>query len=186
MDKHNDHRYILALREGSYSLLEELYQKHAPQISKWVQRNNGSADDAQDVFQDTILALHQKAADHSFILTCPIGALIFQISRNKWLNQLRKKNKDAEVRIVEEQRYKYESNILLTFEEIEETEIRHQKLDKTFKQLSEICQKLLRLLAKGVSSSEAAATMGMSNANTVYRRKNACGERWRTLYLALD
>jgi len=185
MNTHDDQRYILAFREGNHKLLEELYQKHAPQISKWVQRNSGSADDAQDVFQEAILALHQKAADSSFILTCPIGALIFQISKNKWLNQLRKKNKETEVRIVEQERYSYEGDILPTLEAVEEAEIRHQKLDQTFKQLSEICQKLLSLLAKGVSSTEAAAKLGMSNANTVYRRKNACGARWRSLYLAI-
>ncbi len=186
MNEHIDQRYIIALREGKYGLLEEIYTKYAPQVSKWVQRNNGSPDDAQDVFQETILALHQKAADPDFTLTCPLGALIFKISKNKWLNQLRKKSKDAEVRIIEEERYKYEGSILPTFEEVEETEIRHRKLDKTFKQLSEICQQLLSLLAQGIASSEAAVQLGMNNANTVYRRKNACVERWRTLYQSLN
>jgi hypothetical protein len=36
-------------------------------------------------------------------------------------------------------------------------------------------------LARGVSSSEAAERLGMTNANTVYRRKNACISRWREL-----
>ena len=186
MNEHIDQRYILALREGKYGLLEEIYKKYTPQVSKWVQRNNGSADDAQDVFQETILALHQKAADPDFILTCPLGALIFKISKNKWLNQLRKKSKDAEVRIIEGERYKDGGSILPTLEEVEETEIRHRKLDETFKQLSDICQKLLRLLTEGMASTEVATIMGMSNANTVYRRKNACVMRWRTLYEALN
>lgn len=186
MNEHIDQRYILALRKGQYGLLEEIYKNYAPQVSKWVQRNNGSADDAQDVFQETILALHQKAADPDFVLTCPLGALIFKISKNKWLNQLRKKSKDAEVRIIEGERYKDEGSILPILEEVEETEIRHQKLDETFKQLSDICQKLLRLLAEGMTSSEIATTLSMTNANTVYRRKSACVVRWRTLYNALN
>lgn len=67
---------------------------------------------------------------------------------------------------------------------VEEEEIRQRRLDTSFKELSELCQKLLRLLISGVSSAEASAQLGMSDANTVYRRKSACVGRWRTLYQA--
>ena len=71
-----------------------------------------------------------------------------------------------------------------TLEAVEEEQIRQRKLDAAFSELSELCQKLLRLLVSGVSSTEAAAQLGMANANTVYRRKNACVGRWKTLYHA--
>jgi RNA polymerase sigma factor (sigma-70 family) len=182
MSAHTDHQYIEAFRRGDFSKLDQLYLDHAPNVSRWVIRNNGNADDAQDVFQEAIIAIHQKANDPAFVLTCPIGALLFRICQNKWLNQLRKKNKEAAVRIAEEERYKDESTLIPTVEAVEEEQIRQGRLDASFKQLSELCQKLLRLLAEGVSSAEAASQLGMNDTNTVYRRKNACVGRWRTLY----
>ena len=105
MQAHADHQIIESLRVGDFSILKRVYEEHAPVIRSWVVKNNGHEEDAQDVFQEAIIALHQKANDHSFVLTCPLGALIFRICRNKWLNQLRKKNREAEVRNWEEEYY---------------------------------------------------------------------------------
>ena len=184
MQAHTDQHIIEAMRAGNFSILNQVYKEHAPTIRSWIIKNNGHEEDAQDVFQEAIIALHQKANDHSFVLTCPLGALIFRICQNKWLNQLRKKNRETEVRNWEEERYKDESSLVPMLEAIEEEQIRQRKLDACFQQLSELCQKLLQLLISGVSSGEAAVQLGMNDANTVYRRKNACVGRWRTLYQA--
>ncbi|WP_282781222.1 RNA polymerase sigma factor [Phaeodactylibacter xiamenensis] len=184
MEQHPDHKHILALRQGDFSTLDYIYREHAPTITQWVVRNSGSVSDAQDVFQEGIIALHQKAQDPTFLLTCPLGALLFQICRNKWFSQLRKKNRETEVRNAEAERYESEGIVQNTLEQIEEEEIRQRKLDQAFGQLSELCQQLLQLLASGMASAEVAEQLGMNNANTVYRRKNACAERWRNLFNA--
>lgn len=181
---HPDHSYIQSLRQGDFAVLDDIYEAHAPTVVKWVCRNSGAVADAQDVFQEGIIALHQKAQDPDFQLTCPLGALLFQICRNKWLSQLRKKNREAEVRNVEAERYESEGIVHNTLEQIEEEEIRQRKLNQAFSQLSERCQQLLQLLASGMASAEVADQLGMNSANTVYRRKNACAERWRNLFNA--
>ena len=186
MKKHDDQKYIEAFRAGDFSGMEQLYAAHAAKIRSWIVKNNGTTADAQDVFQEALMALHKKAQDKSFVLTCPIGALLFQICRNKWLNQLRQKKQDAKVRNDYGQQYKTDnSQIQPLIEQVEEEEIRQQKLDQTFAKLSTLCRKLLQLLSSGISSSEAALQLGMANANTLYRRRHACVERWRTLYNAI-
>jgi len=186
MKPHPDDQHIQALRRGDFAVLDKIYREHATAMRRWVLKNNGTSADAQDIFQEAIIVIHQKANDPAFVLTCPLGALLFSIGKNKWLNQLRKKNREAEVRSWEEARYKEEGALTSTLEAVEEEAIRQGKLDATFKQLSELCQKLLRLLVSGVSSADAAVQLGMNDANTVYRRKNACVERWRTLYQTLE
>lgn len=91
MKAHADQQIIIALRAGDFSALDRVYREHASTIKSWILKNNGSSDDAKDVFQEAIIALHQKANDPAFVLTCPLGALLFRICRNKWFNQLRKK-----------------------------------------------------------------------------------------------
>ncbi|MTB53817.1 RNA polymerase sigma factor [Lewinella sp. W8] len=185
MSSHPDHQYIEALRRGDFSVLDDIYRSHGPTVSSWVQKNSGSVDDAQDIFQEGIIALHQKANDPDFVLTCPIGALLFRICQNKWLYALRKIRREAEVRKIEVRKYDDERTMISQLEAIEEEQLRQERLDRTFRQLSELCQQLMRLLMTGIKPAAAATQLGMTDANTVYRRKHACEGRWRTLYQAL-
>lgn len=182
MNKHEDHRYIEALRNGDNQLLELLYQKHAPMVSRWVKQNSGSAADARDVFQEAILALYNKACDSSYVLNCAIGGLLFQICKNKWIDQIRKRGNDQKVRIAELARYDNEMATTSQIEAIEEEEIRQGKLEKAFSHLSELCQQLLKYYSEGLKAESIRLKLGMENVNTLYRRKNACTERWRILY----
>ena len=182
MNKHEDHRYIEALRNKDNRLLEALYENHSRPVINWVINNSGSRADARDVFQEAILALYNKACDPSYILACPIGGLLFQICKNKWIDQLRKKNKDSEVRIVEKERYESDHSTVSELEAVQEEEIRQSRLEKAFVQLSSLCQQLLQLYSKGLKAEAIRTQLNMDNVNALYRRKNACTERWRTLY----
>ncbi len=187
MNEHPDNKYIRSLRAGDYSVLSAIYREQAAATRQWVLKNNGSIADAQDVFQESILALYQKVADPNFVLTCPIGALLLSIARNKWLKILAQKKREAGVRLAEEARYKTEDKQFVSLlEAVEEEEMQQKKLDATFQQLSETCQKLLQLIAKGSPTAMMVEQMGMNDANTLYRRKNACIGRWQTLFQALN
>ena len=184
MRQHPDYRYLVALKEGNNRLIAEIYAQHAGTVRSWIVRNSGTAAEAQDVFQEALIALLRKAQDAKFVLSCPLGGLLFQICRNLWLNHLRKKNREDKVRIIEAEQYTPDATTVSQFEQVEEENLRQQRLDKAFAQLSELCQRLLRLLVEGQSAAEAAQVLGMNDANTVYRRKHACVSRWRELYLA--
>ncbi len=182
MTPHTDQQLILALRQGDFSVLDRVYAENAGTITSWIIKNSGTHTDAQDVFQEGIIALHQKANDPDFILTCPLGALLFRICQNKWLYALRKKRREVAVRDAQVRSSEYEGNVHDALEAVEEESIRQQRMKSAFTELSELCQQLLRLLAKGLPAAEIALQLGMAEANTVYRRRHACGERWRKLY----
>ncbi len=178
---HSDHeRYIVkALQQGDQKLLAEIYQKHSPQILKWVQNNNGTADDGKDLFQDAIEVVMHNAFKPDFVLTCPLGAFIYQICRNKWLDKLRKKKKDDAVRIKELERYR-DNRELLPFANIAIAEQKCQELlERSFLQLTALCQNLLTLLKQNVAAAEVATRLEMASVNTVYRRKFACLKAWK-------
>jgi len=54
-------------------------------------------------------------------------------------------------------------------------------MEKYFTQLSDTCQQLLSLLKQGLKVEAIVKTLAFSNANTLYRRKAACMQRWSTL-----
>ena len=182
MEAHKDHELVLALRRGDFSVLDRVYAENSGTISSWITKNSGSLSDAQDVFQESVIALHRKANDPDFVLTCPLGALLFRICQNKWMYALRKKRREEEVRLTRPAPSENEGSVHDALEAVEEESIRQRKMKAAFGKLSELCQRLLRLLGKGLPAAEIARQLGMAEANTVYRRRHACGSRWRSLY----
>jgi DNA-directed RNA polymerase specialized sigma24 family protein len=185
---HTDHQFIEALRRKDERKIREIYKQHATQTIRWVVARGGSADDAEDIFQEALVAIFEKAQNLDFVLTCPMGALLHVICSRKWIDRIRQKTRDAGVRKEEEIRYASEAgeDVLIEAEEILAEEARQTRLRVSFQQISELCQRLLTLLANGTKAPEAAAILQMNSVDTLYRRKNACTERWRELYRTIS
>ncbi|NKQ39938.1 MAG: sigma-70 family RNA polymerase sigma factor, partial [Methanosarcinales archaeon] len=60
MDKkpHADQKYIVALLNNDSQILSELYKKFTPKIVNHIRKNSGDYDDAQDVIQETLIAIY--------------------------------------------------------------------------------------------------------------------------------
>lgn len=184
---HTDHRYIDALRSNDEPAIREIYRQHSGNILRWVVSRGGSADDARDIFQEALIAVFEKAQNADFVLTCPLGALLHVICSRKWVDRLRQKGKEAGVRNEEELRYMAEvaDDALSIAEEALAEQMRQEKLKKAFEQISDLCRRLLSLLSEGTAPRLAAEMLQMNGVDTLYRRKNACTERWRAIYLEL-
>ncbi|MCC3160655.1 sigma-70 family RNA polymerase sigma factor [Hymenobacter sp. 15J16-1T3B] len=72
---------LLADRPGT---LTRLYRRTFPMVERHVRRQGGSAQDAQDVFQDALLVLYEKAVAGTLTLTAAPSTLLVAISRNLW------------------------------------------------------------------------------------------------------
>jgi RNA polymerase sigma factor (sigma-70 family) len=181
---HSDHRYIEAMRRKDERSIREIYRLHSAQTLRWVVSRGGTPDDAEDIFQEALVAIFEKAQSADFVLTCPLGALLHVVCSRKWIDRIRQKGRDAGVRKEEEIRYaaEAEGDALVEAEEVLAEQARHDRLRSAFTQLSELCQRLLTLLSNGTKPAEAATQLQMNSVDTLYRRKNACTERWRELY----
>jgi RNA polymerase sigma factor (sigma-70 family) len=184
---HADHRYIEALRQRDERSIREIYRLHADQAARWVLARGGSTDDARDIFQEALVAVFDKAQNPDFVLTCPLGALLHVIYSRRWVDRLRQKSRESVVRNEEELRYASEADgdALEAAEEVLAEQNRQERLRQAFAQLSELCRQLLTLLSNGTAPREAAEQLQMNSVDTLYRRKNACTERWRSLFLNL-
>ena len=72
-------------------IIQDLYTAHFPTVRQYVLNNNGSSDDAKDIFQEALTVLWLKAKEgrvqgdgHA-----DPGGYLFQVARNKWLDTLR-------------------------------------------------------------------------------------------------
>lgn len=137
---HPDQKYIEALLNGDKPLISEIYKKWGPEARRFIVKNSGTAEEAKDVFQDTILELWKRK--ETLILTVPLGGYLYYIYRSKWFNVL-SMDKKTQVTINDLKRYKDNGDISMQFEEVEIFESRFDILKECFEKLPERCQHII-------------------------------------------
>lgn len=91
--KLTDSQIIQRIKLGDESALDYLYQQHYKMMLRMVLRNNGTEQEALDIFQDALIVFWQKAMDSSFELTSKISTYLYSVCKNLWRKELdRKRN----------------------------------------------------------------------------------------------
>lgn len=158
---HSDQKYINALLNNDRSLLEELYRKYSGKIKGMILKNNGSEDDAADIFQEGLLCIYNKAKNENFTLTCPFDAFIYLICKNKWLNVLNKRV-TSKVTFTDVEGYNLTEDTVKLAEVCTLQQDRKNLLEEKLAELGESCKKLLRLSWSGKSMNEVADELNVT------------------------
>ena len=79
---------LLANRERA---LTQLYRQAFPAVRRLVQRQGGSAQDAQDVFQDALVVFYEQAVGGTLELTAAPSTYLISIVRHRWQHELRRR-----------------------------------------------------------------------------------------------
>lgn len=179
----SDQYYIDGLRLRDNQTIREIYQEFSGLVRSWVMRNNGNAADAQDLFQEALMAMYDRYGTGDEPFTGSFGGLLMTICKRRWYDRLQQKKRETDVRLSEADRYNGEDEPWEAAEEALAEKERQEGLSRVFSLLSEQCQKLLALFTTGTTSAEQLATeLGMDSTNAVYQSKHRCISRWRQLY----
>jgi RNA polymerase sigma factor (sigma-70 family) len=130
---------------GDSRVLSEIYSKHFPEVKSYIVKNSGTETDAKDIFQDALVITYQKLKSGSLSLECSLATYIFAVSRNLWMNSLRKRKKTIVIDKRSEISENLEKSILLEIELEERTSLYH----KYFLKLGNSCQELLNYFFQG-------------------------------------
>ena len=166
----NNAEILEGLKTKNKDVIRYLYEVSYDQVMKMIIRKNGSEEDAQDVFQESIMVLFMKVREPNFDLGCTCSTYLFGIAKNKWLNRIRHKKVQAQVSL--------EPDFIIDddFEE-EEILLQHEKwklYKEEFDKLSEACQKLLKLFMENTSMKNIAKIMGYSSEQHAKNRRYRC------------
>lgn len=93
-----DKEIITAIKKGKDDkVLNRLYQEILPKVSSFIRNNSGSDDEAFDVFQDAVMAFYKLVVTGKFNEEYEISGFIYTVSRNLWINRVKKLNKHISV-----------------------------------------------------------------------------------------
>jgi len=92
----SDEEIIFCLRGENVKrdlALKQLYAKLYPIIKSYIHKNNGSDEDAADIFQDAMLVFYEKIRLDQFQLSSSIRTYLYSVCKHLWLNKLRAQKK---------------------------------------------------------------------------------------------
>ncbi|BDD04332.1 RNA polymerase sigma factor [Aureibacter tunicatorum] len=161
-----DKDILIKIKNGDERALDYLYQKNYRMIVGHITKNNGSEEEAKDIFQDALIVFWQNAISESFELTSKISTYLYSVSNNLWLKELKRKSK-----LSHEEK---EDSVNLDFEAKERQEI----IRNCVNQMQESCQKILSLYYfDGFSMQKIAEILGYANTDTAKTKKYKCKKK---------
>jgi len=76
------------IRDKNNDILTFVYKEYYPFIKKYILNNNGNKQDAEDIFQETIVMIYRKVEEGQFSLDCSLKTYIYSVCRILWLKEL--------------------------------------------------------------------------------------------------
>jgi RNA polymerase sigma factor (sigma-70 family) len=177
----NEQALLQGLANNDSKAIETIYKQNFSMVQSFVLNNNGTYDEARDIFQETMIALYEKAKTESFVLTCKINTYVYSICRRLWLKRLQQLGKF--------------NNQIEGFEEtvsVEEDLEIHRKRDAEFNimervlgSMGEPCKSILEgyyIHKKDMQT--LAKEFGYTNADNAKNQKYKCLMRLKKMFFA--
>ncbi|MBL7941531.1 MAG: sigma-70 family RNA polymerase sigma factor [Flavobacteriales bacterium] len=162
--------------------LRFIYREYYTQIRSIVIRNRGSEDDAREVFQEGIIALHKNIRTGKFRGESALGSYLYAICRLLWLKKLRKNSQSP---LLIEDKEKYSEDIASSefdIEWIERNESQERAISALFAHLGEVCRTILRLYYyENKTMKEIAGATGFKDEQNARNKKAKCINALRSL-----
>lgn len=149
----------------------KLYQNYHS-VQKFITLNNGSEEEAKDVFQEALYILYITISKPDFSLTSSINTYLIAICKNLWFENLRKKKMIVKI----------EESSDLEIREVIQEEEKFKKLDLILQQIGEKCLKILKLYYyEKKTMEEIASSLNFQNEHVARTQKYKCMEKAREM-----
>jgi RNA polymerase sigma factor (sigma-70 family) len=172
---------LKGLAEGDKRTIEIIYKDHFNMIQSLIINNNGSADDAKDIFQEALIVLFEKVRSGSFELNCQLKTYLYSVSKRLWLKKLSASNRFVSTSDDPEYIYPVEEEVASH----EKRDAEFDMMEKAIASLGEPCKSLLEAYYLQKQNMQViAATFGYTNADNAKNQKYKCLLRLKKIFFA--
>ena len=174
-------KLLQGLAKNDKTAVETIYKENYSMVQAFIINNNGTADDARDIFQEAMIVLFENANSGSFELNCLLKTYIYSVSRRLWLKRLQQLK-----------RYGGEVDGIAEIIPVEETIEAHQQrnldfevMEKAMMNLGEPCKSLLEAYyMQKKNMADIAGKFGYTNADNAKNQKYKCLMRLKKLFFS--
>lgn len=172
---------LKGLAKNDAKAIETIYKNNFNMVQSFVLNNNGSYDDARDIFQEAMIVLYENVKSEKFVLTCQIKTYLYSICRRLWLKRLQYANRfTTQVESLEE--------TVPVEEDLEHQEKRNLDfaiMERALGSLGEPCKSLLEAYyLQKKDMTDIASIFGYTNADNAKNQKYKCLIRLKKLFFS--
>ena len=165
-----DSEILEKISKGDERALDYLYKKYYRMMTNIVLKNNGTEDEAKDVYQEALLAFWQKAVSGKLVLTSKISTFLYSICMNQWRKELERKSRLSSEEVDKEE---YQTH--------DEKE-RYKVVMECINELGDTCKKILTYYYfDGLNMSDIAEKLNFANTDTAKTKKYKCKKKLDSL-----
>ena len=180
MKQENNEKVLLqGFARNDKKAVEAIYRDNYNMVQSLIINNNGSADDARDVFQEAMIVLYEKARSGNFELHCQIKTYVYSVARRIWLKKLQQTRRfTGDLGSTE--------TVIAVDEDIEDhmrRDTEFEMMGKAIMGLGEPCKSLLEAFyIQKKNMQEIAADFGYTNAENAKTQKYKCLIRLKKIF----
>ena len=177
----NEKELLQGLAVNDKKAVETIYKENYNMVQSLIINNNGSADDAKDIFQEAMIVLYEKVRSGTFELNCQIKTYVYSVSKRLWLKKLQQSSRYSPP--IEDQ----EASVPVDDEiaEHEKRDAEFEMMDKAISSLGEPCKSLLEAYYLQKQNMQViAANFGYTNADNAKNQKYKCLMRLKKIFFA--
>jgi RNA polymerase sigma factor (sigma-70 family) len=176
-----DEEILSALKRGDDNALNLLYKTYYPMVVHFIVSNNGTEQEAKDIYQESVIVLYENLQIPGFELTCKIKTYIYSVCRRLWLKKLAEKSRY--VGKIED----FESFIPFVKEDadIEEKDMQFKVMKQALEKLGEPCRTILQdFFIHNFTMQQITEKMGYTNTDNAKNQKYKCLMRLKKIFFA--
>ena len=163
--------FIEGIKKQNEKVIAEIYKQLFPSVRQFIYRNNGSAEDARDIFNDAIIVVMERVRENTLELHCSLKTYVYAISKNLWLKKLKSEKIET-----------------INYDEIEETMAGAELIEEEFYnidrarllyqkhlvKMSPTCRIIIAKFLEGKSFRDITEEMNYGNEGYARKRKYRC------------
>jgi RNA polymerase sigma factor (sigma-70 family) len=169
---------LQGLARNDRKSVETIYKENYNMVQSLIINNNGSTDDAKDIFQEAMIVLYEKARSGTFELNCQIKTYVYSVCRRLWLKKLQQASRFSEVTDIE--------SVVPVEDDVDDHARKNtefEMMDKAIGSLGEPCKSLLEAFyLQKKHMQEIAADFGYTNAENAKTQKYKCLLRLKKIF----
>ncbi|NGM66284.1 RNA polymerase sigma factor [Sphingobacterium sp. SGR-19] len=176
-----DSEIIDGIREGNNLAIQQLYQIHFPPIANMVINNRGSREEAQDIFQETVMVLYNKISDGDFVLSSRLQTFLYAISKRLWLKHLTRGEAKYHKDSIDDYGESLAAEEIIEDHEVKEANL--VQMEDALDGLGEPCRTILYdFYIQGRSMTAICEKFGYTNADNAKTQKYKCLQRLKKIF----
>jgi len=179
--ENNEKILLQGLARNDRKAVETIYRDNYGMVQALIINNNGSTDDARDVFQEAMIVLYEKARSGTFELQCQIKTYMYSVSRRLWLKKLQQSKRFTTD-------FGDPDSVVPVEDDLEDHLKRDQEfgmMEKAILGLGEPCKSLLEAFyIEKKNMQEIAADFGYTNAENAKTQKYKCLMRLKKIFFS--